>query len=137
MSGVRGVALLPKKLERAKEETCPHLPPHHVRPLVDEEWQVAIALHPLREHRVDDRLRRRSHDEVFLELLPSSVRDDGRLRREALNVLRLLVQEALGNEEREVRVLMAGSLEHVIERALHALPNAVTRRTNHHAAAHR
>ena len=47
-----------------------------------------------------------------------------------------LVQEALGNEQREVRVLVARLLEHVVERALHALPDAVAVRANDHAAAH-
>ena len=47
-----------------------------------------------------------------------------------------LVQEALGNEQREVRVLVARRLEHVVERALHPLPDAVAVRANDHAAAH-
>jgi hypothetical protein len=48
-------------------------------------------------------------------------------------VLRLLVQEALGYEEREVRVLVTRLLEHRIERALHQLPNAIAAWPNHHA----
>ena len=53
---VRGVALLPEELGGAQEQPRAHLPAHDVRPLVDEQRQVAIALHPLRERRADDRL---------------------------------------------------------------------------------
>ena len=63
--------------------------------------------------------------ERLLELLAAAVRDDRDFGREPLDVLRLLVQEALGNEQREVRVLVARRLEHVVERALHPLPDAV------------
>src|SRR3712207_9095306 len=66
--GVRGVAFLPEELERTQEQARAHLPPDHVRPLVDEQRQVAVALHPLREHRVDDRLRRRRSEEHTSEL---------------------------------------------------------------------
>src|SRR5207249_7649438 len=99
------------------------------------EWQIAIALHPLREHVVDDRLRRRPKDQGLIELLAAPVRDNGELWREAFHVLGLLLHEALGNEKREVGVSMPGFLEHVIESALHPLPDAVAIRANDHAAA--
>src|SRR5690606_2793306 len=55
---VRGVPLLPQELRSAEEEPRAHLPADHVRPLVDQEREIAVALDPLREHRIDDRLRR-------------------------------------------------------------------------------
>ena len=58
------------------------------------------------------------------------------LGREALDVLGFLVQEALGDEQREVGVHVPGRLEHVVERALHPLPDAVAVRADDHAAAH-
>ena len=123
--GVRGVPFLPEELERAQEEPRAHLPAHDVRPLVDEQRQIAIALHPLGEHRVDDRLGRGPNDQRLVELLAAAVRDDGDFGREAFDVLRLLGEEALRDEQREVRVLVARRLEHVVERALHPLPDAV------------
>ena len=45
--GVRGVAFLPEELGGAQEQARAHLPAHHVGPLVDEQRQVAVALHPL------------------------------------------------------------------------------------------
>src|SRR3712207_7303175 len=44
-----------------------HLPPHHVRPLVVEQRQVPVALHPLGEHVVDDRLGRGPDDQRLLD----------------------------------------------------------------------
>ena len=53
---VRGVAFLPEELRGAQEQARAHLPAHDVAPLVDEQRQIAIALHPLRVHVPDDRL---------------------------------------------------------------------------------
>ena len=135
MRGVRGVSLLPEKLQRAQEETRSHFPAHDVRPLIDQEREVAVALHPLCEHRVDDRLRCGSNDQGLFELFSASVRDDCGLRREALHVRRLAMEKALGNEQREIGVAVSRLLEHVIEGALHSLPDAVAIWSNDHAAA--
>ena len=106
---VRGVPFLPEELGRAQERPRHLLPAHDVRPLVDQDRQIAPRLHPLRVHRADDRFRGRTDDQLLFELLAAAVRDVGDLRREALDVLRLLVQQALGNEQREVRVDVAGA----------------------------
>ena len=52
--------------------------------------QVAVALHPLGEVAVDDRLAGGPHDDGLLELLAAAVGDDGQLGAEALDVLGLL-----------------------------------------------
>ena len=129
--------LLPEEFESAKKEPCAHLPADDVRPLVDQYRQVAIALHPLRVHGVDDRLRSRTDDERLFKLFAAAVGDDGGLGCETFDVLGLLVQKTLGNEEREVRVLVAGVLEHRVELVLHPLPDPVTARPDHHATANR
>ncbi len=54
---VHGVAFLPEKFGRAQEQTRPHFPADDVGPLVDEDRQIAIGLHPLRVARADDRFR--------------------------------------------------------------------------------
>ena len=56
------------------------------------------------------------------------------LRREALDVLALLHQQAFRDEQREVRVDVTGRLEPAVERLLHQLPDGVAVRTDHHAA---
>ena len=142
------MALLPEELRRPQEQARAQLPPDDVRPLVDEQRQVTVALHPRAERLADDRLRRGANDERLLELRirigdeaavrardEAVVRDDGALLREALDVLGLFFEEALGDEQRKVRVLVAGVLEHAVERALDVLPDRVAPRLDHHAAA--
>src|SRR5438093_435457 len=62
---------------------------------------------------------------------------ESRDRCPAYDVILLALEEALRNEEWEIGVLMTRRLEHVIEGALHSLPDTVAIGTNHHAAAHR
>ncbi len=137
LGGVGRVPFLPEELRRAEEEPRPHLPAHDVGPLVDQHRQVAIALDPLGVHRVDDRLRRRPDDQRLLQLLAAAVGDHRRLGGEALDVLRLPREEALRDEEREVGVLVAGVLEHLVERLLHLLPDGVAVGPDDHAPPHR
>ena len=65
------------------------------------------------------------------------MRHHGALLREALHVVGLLAEVRFGDEEGEVGVLVAGGLKHIIEGALHLLPNGVAMGLYHHAAAHR
>ena len=97
-SCMRCVALLPQELGRAKKEPGPKLPAHHVGPLVQKDRKVAVALHPLGIHRVDDGLRRRTYDQRLLKVSPARVGDDGQLWLEPLDVLRFLLDEALRDE---------------------------------------
>src|ERR1700694_1791707 len=106
--------LLPKKLARSQEEPGPHLPADHIRPLIDQHWEVAIALNPAREHGVDDRFRRGANDVWLLKLLPARVRHHRELRGEAFDMLCFLPQESLGDEQWEVGVPVPGLFEHLV-----------------------
>ncbi len=145
--GVRRVPFLPQELGRAQKQPRAHLPAHDVRPLVDQQRQVAIALHPARERVADDGLGRRPHHQRLLELagrhelavgvrLEPVVCDHCALRREPFDVRRFLLQERQRDEQRKVRVLVARGFEHVVERALHVLPERVAPGSDDHAAAH-
>ena len=61
------------------------------------------------------------------------MRDHGALQREAFDVLGFLRQERERDQEREVRILVAGVLEAPIEVGLHLLPHRVAVRLDHHA----
>ncbi len=151
--GVGRVTLLPQELGGPEEQPRAQLPAHDVAPLVHQNRQIAIALNPLGEHRIDDRLGRRPHHQRLLQgrrridhhgaraglsrRLETRVGHEGHLLGEALHVLRFLGQEALRNEQREVGVAVARRLEHVVQGALHQLPNAVAVGADHHAAADR
>ncbi len=144
---VRGVAFLPEKLGRAQENAGAHFPPHHVGPLVQQQWQVAIRLHPFRVGCADDRLRGGPHDErlgqpsrrhqlaLGVHLQPV-MRHDRAFLGEAGHVLGLLFEIAERDEKREVGVLVPRHLEHLIELRLHQFPDAVAPRLDDHAAAH-
>ncbi len=130
---VRRVALLPEELGRSQKRSCHFLPTDDVRPLIDEDGQVAPRLHPLGVHGPDDRFRRWPDHEPFLQLLSASVRDVGDLRREPFDVFGLPVQQVLGNEEREVRIDVTGPFELAIEGLLQQLPDSVAVRADDHA----
>ena len=137
VGGVGGVPLLPQEFARTEEDARAHLPTDHVGPLVDEQRQVAVALDPLREVLVDDRLGGRADHDGLFELLAATVRDHRELGCEALDVLSFASQVRLGDEEREVGVLGARVLDARVHLLLHPLPQAVAVRSDHHGAAHR
>ena len=68
-------------------------------------------------------------------LLEAVVGDHRHLLREPLDVLRLLLEVAERDEQREVGVRAARLLDRVVERALHQLPDPVAPGADHHAAA--
>jgi len=147
---VRRVAFLPEKLRRTQEKARAHFPAHHVRPLVDEQRQVAVALHPAREGRADDRFRGRADHIRLRQLaardhlcfpclrifhcLKAMMRHHCAFRREALRVFRLFLQIGKRDQQREVGVLVAGRLEAAVELLLDELPDPVTPWLDHHAA---
>ena len=145
---VGGVALLPEELGGAEEEARAHFPAHHVGPLVHQQRQVAVALDPVLVGLPDDGLRRRADDELLLELgvrvhdhalavgivLEAVVGHHRTLLGEAFHVGRLLAQVAFRDEQREVRIDMAGVLEHAVQHVLHALPDGKAVGLDDHAA---
>ena len=146
---MRSVAFLPEKFRRAQKNARAHFPSDDVRPLVDQNRQVAIRLHPLRVARADDRLARRTDHKRFRELrcgrgpqaalavrLQAVMRHHRAFLREAFDVRGLLCEIRERDEEREIRVAVAGRLEHSIQRTLHILPDAIAPRFDHHASAH-
>ena len=134
LGDVRRVTFLPEKLRRPQEQPCPHLPAHDVRPLIDQHRQVPVGSDPLREHGVDDRLGGGTDDQRFLQLLAAPVRHHGAFGSESGDVLGLLMQERLGDEQREVGVLVTSFLEARVELPLNRFPDRVPQRADHHAS---
>ena len=147
--GVGGVAFLPEKLSGAEEHAGAHLPTHDVGPLVAEDRQVAVGLDPVLVGAPDDGLGGGAHDELLFEL-GAGVDDDaaavggvheavvghhGALLGETLDMLGLAAEEALGDEEGEIGVLVAGLFEHLVELVLHLLPDGIAIGFDDHASA--
>ena len=119
------MSLLPQELGGAQEQPGSQLPAHDVGPLVDEKREVAVALDPLGEVRVDDGLARGPDHHRFLELLAATMGDDGQFGTESFDVLGLAPQVALGDEQREVGVGHPGRLDPAVDLGLHPLPDGV------------
>jgi hypothetical protein len=98
-SCVSGVAFLPQEFHGAQEQARAHFPADHVRPLVDEDREVAVALDPIAVGIPDDRFGSRAHDQFFLEfgrridhnairaIHQAAVCDDGAFFGEAFDML--------------------------------------------------
>jgi hypothetical protein len=145
---VGGVAFLPEELAGAEEHPRAHFPADHVGPLVEQQRQVAPRLDPAAHRVADDRLRGRADDQRLLELRigigdqaalavgdQAVVGDHRHLLGEAFDVGRLADEVAERDEQREIGVFDPGGLDPRVEQALHALPDAVAPRFDHHAAA--
>ena len=142
------VAFLPEELGGAKEEARAHLPADDIGPLVDQDWQIAVGLDPLRISLADDRLGSRADDERLFEFaggdeltigahLEARVGDDRTFLGKTIDVGGFLLNVANRDEEREISVHMAGLLEHLVEVAVDIFPEGVAPRLNHHATADR
>ena len=66
---------------------------------------------------------------------PPAVRDDRHLRGKALDVVGLLVQQALRDQQREVDVGVAGRLDAAVDAGLDRLPDRVAVGTDDHRPA--
>ena len=144
---VHGVAFLPEEFRCAQKQARPHFPADDVGPLIDQDWQVAIGLHPFRVAGADDcfgswpnhqrfgQWTGRLHFSIGVHL-QSCVGDDRAFLGEAFDVFRFLREITQRNEKREISVAMAGRAKHGVELTLHVFPNPVTPRSNHHATAH-
>ena len=64
------------------------------------------------------------------------MRHDRAFLGEALHVGGLLAEVALGDEQREVRVDVAGVFEHAVKHVLHPFPNRKSVRLDDHAPLH-
>lgn len=62
--------------------------------------------------------------------------DEGQLGRKSLNVVRLFLDERVGDELGEVAVLVTRLLEPSVKEALQRLPDCVTVGADYHCAAH-
>ena len=135
--GVRGVALLPEKFERAQEKPRAQFPAHYAVPLIDQHGQVAIRLNPFRVCVPDDRFRGRPDHQRLFQLFAAAVRHDRELGRKARHVRLFLLDEASRDQQRKRSVHVPGGLEPLIERRRDVFPQRPAVRPHDHAAAHR
>ena len=125
LRGVQGVSLLPEKLAAAQERARGLFPAHDAAPLVIQARQVAPAVHDVAPVLAEERLGRRAHTQALRQFLAAAHGDPRALGREALDVVLLLLQQALGDQHRHGHVLVTGRLELPVEHLLDVLPDGV------------
>ena len=76
----------------------------------------------------------RADTQTLLELVIAAVRYPRTLWRKALYVVGLLLEQAFRDEDRHCNVLVAGLLEHGVERVLNVLPQRLRVRAHDDAA---
>ena len=140
------VTLLPEKLGSAEKEAGPHFPADDIGPLVEKNREVAPGFHPAGVGGPDDGFGSRAHDQRLGEFagghefavagFQAVVRHDRALLGEALHMGGFLLKIAERNEERKIRVLVSGRLEHPVQHSLHALPEGIAPGLDDHAAPH-
>ena len=136
--GVRRVSFLPQKFRGPQKRTGPHLPTHHVRPLIDFEWQITVTDDPFAEHVPYHGFRCGTDDEWIFQFgigignetivaavvgFEAVVRHDGTFLGEAIHVFGFLGQEGFWNEQGKVRVLGAVVFDFGVQLVSNQIPD--------------
>ncbi len=131
---VDGMTLLPPELTGTQERTGGLFPADDRAPLVVQLGQVTPRTDDLRVMLAEQGLGGRADTQTLLELVIAAVRYPRTLRRKALYVVGLLLEQAFRDEDRHRNVLVAGLLEHGVERVLNVLPQRLRVRAHDDAA---
>ena len=123
---VDGVTLLPPELTAAQEGTGGLLPAHDAAPLVVLHRQLAVAVQHAGPMVAEHGLAGGADGEALFQLVRAAHRDPRHLRREAIDQLAFLLQQALRDQDGHGHVLMAGGLEAGIHVLLDQLPDGLT-----------
>lgn len=122
---VERVALVPEEFAVAQERARGLLPAHDAAPLVVELREVAPGVNDVLPVLAEQRFRRRAHAQTLLERLAAADRHPRALGRKALDVVLLLLQEAFGDQHREVDVFVPRLLKAAVQLPLDVFPDRV------------
>ena len=125
LGGVHGVALLPQELPVAQEGAAGLLPAQDGAPLVVQLGQVPVGVDDVLIVLAEQGLGGGADAVALLQLLAAAVGHPGALGGEALHVVLLLLEQALGDEHGQIHVLVAGLLELLVQGVLDVLPDGV------------
>src|SRR6266516_6395661 len=103
-STMSSVTLLPQEFGGTQEQSCPFLPAHHIIPLIDQDWQITIALDPFRIAVTNDRLAGRTNSKRHFEFLATTTRHPCDFGGETLDVLSFALQETAWDKYRDVSI---------------------------------
>ena len=125
ISSVDRMPLLPQELPGTQERSCRLLPAEHGTPLVPYLRQVAVGLHGLAPHIAEQRLRCGPDAESLLELLHTAVCHPRHFRRKALDMILLLLEQALRDQHRKIHILHTCIFKTLIQVRLDILPQRI------------
>ena len=132
--GVHGVALLPQEFPVAEEGTAGLFPAQDAAPLIVQLGQVPVGVDDIFIVLAEQRLTGGPDAVALLQLLAAAAGDPGALGSEALHVVLLLLQQALGNQHGHRHVFMAGGLKLTVQLLLHVFPDGIAvRAVDEHA----
>ena len=123
---VDGVTLLPPELAAAQEGAGGLLPAHDAAPLVVLHGQLAVAVQHTGPVIAEHGLAGGANRQTLFQLVRAAHRDPRHLRREAIDQLAFLLQQALRDQYGHRHVLVAGGLEAGIHVFLDQLPDGLT-----------
>ncbi|MNN54428.1 hypothetical protein D3C81_1692430 [compost metagenome] len=83
------------------------------------------------------RFRSRANRQTFFQFVPARLRHPWQLRVEAFNMILFLLEKALRNEHRKIRVAVPRFLEAAVHFLLNMLPDFKAVRFEHNTAADR
>ena len=107
----------------AQEGAAGLLPAQDAAPLVVELGQVPVGVDDVLVVLAEQGLAGGADAVALLQLLTAAAGDPGALGGEALHVVLLLLQQALGDEHGHGHILVSGGLELPVQLPLHVLPD--------------
>src|SRR6266436_3739681 len=136
-AAVRGMSLLPEEFRSTQKKDRAFLPAHDIVPQVDQDWQIAIALHPPGITMANDGLAGRTNGKRLFKLFAAPACHPGHLWSKSFDMLCLFLEKTTRNEQGKVGIDYPGFLEAVIHEALDIFPDGVAVWPNDHTAPHR
>ena len=118
------VSFLPQELSCSNEwGRVLKLPSDYIGPLIEAQWQIPMRVDPFRIGRVHNGFTGWTDSDWFWHLGLSTLGNPGDFRREAFNVIFLLVQGCFCYKHWEVAILHANLFNSYINELLDVLPD--------------
>ena len=145
------VTFLPQEFGSTQEQTCTHFPAHYVCPLVAQDRQVTVWVDPVFISTPDNSFWSWTNNQFFFQfgsrvynhtrtifcILQTIVSYYRTFLSEAFYVFSFTAQIRFRNQQREIRIHMSCSLEHIVKDTLHFFPDGISVRLDYHTATHR
>src|SRR5690606_38477787 len=146
---MRCMPFLPQEFRSTEKQAGPHFPAYHIGPLVNEYWQVTVALDPVFIGAPDNCFGSGTNDQFFFQFsiwvydeflrvirirLKSVMGNHGAFLCEALGILLFCFKKTFRYKQRKIGILVTGFLNRTVQFVTHFFPNRITVRLDYHAS---